>query len=368
MASGVPVVSSDAGALPDVVAAAGIIVPHGDAARLAAGLVEAAGEAAPALRERGFVRAEQCSWDAVAEDYLDLYRSVLHEPAPERGVEVIVVAYGAPDLLRAALEPVAPALPVTVVDNSSLTEIAALCAELGVRYLDPGRNGGFAAGVNIGLADRLVPDAGVLLLNPDARIEPPEVEALHRALRADRRLASVAPSQVDAAGQAARVEWPYPTPGNAWLEAAGLGHLQRGGTYVIGSVLMLRAEALTQVGGFDERFFLYAEETDWAYRAHRMGWRHGLLAGVSAKHEGAATSTDSRAREAHFAAGLERYLRKHYGPVGWNAARVAIWLGASARSILFRGERAAAAHRRAALFRLGPVRVERRIMSRTRGR
>lgn len=366
MASGIPVVSSDAGALPDVVADAGIVVLQGDAAALADGLVRAAGEQAATLRERGFARAAECSWDAVAEDYLDLYGSVLHqaaaEPASEPAVEVIVVAYGAPDLLRAALEPVASALPVTVVDNSSSLEIAALCAELGVRYLDAGRNGGFGAGVNVGLANRLLPGADVLLLNPDARIEPAGVTALHHALRADPGLASVAPAQTDGAGRGARVEWPFPSPGNAWLEAVGFGRLQRGGTYVIGSVLMLRAEALAQIGGFDERFFLYAEETDWAFRAHRLGWRHALVTGVLALHEGAATSTDSRVREAHFAAGLERYLSKHYGAGGWQAARAAMWFGAAARSVALRGERGAAACQRAALFRLGPVRVEGRIM------
>ncbi len=114
------------------------------------------------------------------------------------------------------------------------------------------------------------------------------------------------------------MEWPFPSPWNAWLEAAGLGRFEGGGSYVIGSVLLLRAEALAQVGGFDERFFLYAEETDWAYRAHRLGWRHTVARGVWALHEGAATSTDVRLREAHFHASQERYLRKHFG-----AARLA---------------------------------------------
>ena len=179
MACGVPVVSSDAGALPDVVGGAGIVVPAGDAAALAAALAEAAGPRAAELRASGLLRAAECGWDAVARDYLDLYRSVLHEASapPAPGLEVVVVAYGSPDLLRRALEPVA-SLPTTVVDNSSLPEIAALCAELGVRYLDPGRNGGFAAGVNVALADRLVPGADVLLLNPDATIAPADVEVL----------------------------------------------------------------------------------------------------------------------------------------------------------------------------------------------
>jgi glycosyltransferase involved in cell wall biosynthesis/GT2 family glycosyltransferase len=364
MASGVPVVSSDAGALPDVVADAGIVVPHSDAAALASALIAAAGERRAELRERGFARAAECSWDAVGRDYLDLYRSVLHPPAPPSpGLEIAVVAYGAPELLREALEPVA-ALPVTVVDNSSLPEIAALCEELGIRYLDAGRNGGFAAGVNIALANRLDPAADLLLLNPDARITAEAVSSLHTMLRLDPSLASIAPLQADSAGHEARVRWPFPSPLNAWLEAVGLGRFERGGTYVIGSVLMLRTEALRQVGGFDERFFLYAEETDWAYRAHLLGWRHGTAPRIRAQHEGAATSTDSRARELHFHASQERYLRKHFGAAGWQSARVAVWLGAMLRSIVLPGERGKDARRRAALYRLGPVRVESRLAPR----
>ena len=86
---------------------------------------------------------------------------------------------------------------------------------------------------------------------------------------------------------------------------------------MIGSVLLLRAEALDQVGALDERFFLYAEETDWAYRAHRLGWRHAAVHEVRAVHVGAGTSGDAARREAHFHASQERYLRKHYGALGW---------------------------------------------------
>lgn len=343
-----------------------------DAAVLGAALVDAATTHARELRERGSARAAECSWDAVADDYVELYRSMV--PAPEapspadespavREIEIIVVAYGTPELLRAALEPVA-AFPVTVVDNSSLPEIADLCEELGVRYLDAGRNGGFAAGVNIALSDRLRPGADVLLLNPDAGISAEQIERLHRALRADRHLASVAPAQTDAARRPARIEWPFPSPLNAWLEAVGLGALQRGGTYVIGAVMLLRAEALAQVGAFDERFFLYAEETDWAYRAYQLGWRHAAVPGVDAVHEGAATSSDPRRREAHFHASQERYFRKHFGAAGWQLARAGVWLGAVVRAVALRGERARDARRRAALYRLGPVRVEARLSGR----
>ncbi|WP_404430594.1 glycosyltransferase [Microbacterium lacus] len=360
MASGVPVVSSDAGALPDVVADAGIVVPAGDAAALAEALITAAGPAAVRLREAGFTRASTCSWDAVAQEYLGLYRSTLRSaptPSAAEGVEIIVVAYGSPDLLRRCLEPVAH-LAVTVVDNSSLPEIAAMCAELGVRYIESGANLGFGAAVNLALADRLRPGADVLLLNPDARIDPARIDQLHTALRAESDVASVGPAQVDEAGRTARVEWPFPSPGGAWLEAIGLNRMRRQTGFVIGSVLLLRADALAQVGGFDESFFLYAEETDWAYRAHRLGWRHLAVPSVHAVHHGAGTSTDARRREAHFHASQERYFRKHFGAAGWQTARVAIWGGSFARGLVLRGERGTAARRRAALYRAGPVRRE----------
>ncbi|WP_353814440.1 glycosyltransferase [Agromyces sp. SYSU T00266] len=364
MACGVPVVSSDAGALPDVVGDAGLVVPVGDAAALADALVEASGPRAAELRAAGFVRAEECSWGAVGRDYLDLYRSIVHEasgaPEPSPSLEVVVVAYGSPELLRRALEPVG-GLPVTVVDNSSLPAIRELCDELGVRYLDPGRNGGFAAGVNHGLANLVAPGSDVLLLNPDAEISADDVARLHRALRAHPDLASVGPAQVDEQGHEARVEWWLPSPSGTWFEALGLARLRRDPSYVIGSVMLLRAEALEQVGWFDERFFLYAEEADWAYRAHRLGWRHAVVPEARAVHVGAGTGGDPRRREAHFHASQERFLRKHFGAAGWQWARAGQWLGAMARSVLLPGDRGRAARRRAAITRLGPTRVEARF-------
>lgn len=366
MAAGVPVVSSDSGALPDVVGDAGLLVPEADPAALAAALVRVADDPALAARlwEAGLARAQECSWTQVARRYETAYRRITRDPAirsaeaDAHDPEVLVVAYGSPELLRAGLEPVRE-LDVTVVDNSSSPQVEQVCRELGVRYLDPGWNGGFAAGVNHGLAHRRHPGRDVLLLNPDAVIDPAGVRALHAALRAEPDLGSVAPAQTDAAGVPSRVAWPFPAPVRSWLEAVGLGRVNdRRADYVIGSVLLLRAEALEQVGGLDEDFFLYAEETDWARRAALLGWRHALVPAVSAVHVGAATSTDPVRRETYFHAGQERYLRKHHGALGWQTARAGQWLGAAARGRVLPGERGAAARDRARLLRRGPRRVE----------
>ena len=101
-----------------------------------------------------------------------------------------------------------------------------MCERLGVRYLDPGHNGGFAAGVNHALDRRLDPDADVLLLNPDAVIASDDVAASARALLADPTLACVAPAQVDVAGQSQPRVVALPVPVAHWLEAVGLGRLR----------------------------------------------------------------------------------------------------------------------------------------------
>ena len=198
-------------------------------------------------------------------------------------IDVLVVAYGAPELLDECLGAVGRSLPVTVVDNSSSPEVRAVSERHGAHYLDPGSNLGFAAGVNVGLGHRAAATGDVLLLNPDAAIDGAGVIGLHRMLHSRPDLAAVAPEQVDPVdGARARVDWPFPTPWGAWAEAVGAGRFRRGDEFMIGSVLLLRSEALAEVGGFDERFFLYAEETDWQRRARDLGWRIALCPDVVA--------------------------------------------------------------------------------------
>jgi GT2 family glycosyltransferase len=254
------------------------------------------------------------------------------------GLNVVVVAYGSPDLLRRCLDVLGDGLPVLVIDNSSNEKVRGIVEERGFRYFDAGSNTGFAAGANRALAELGSAHGDVLLLNPDAQVTEDVARALQVALRTagNERVACTAPALTGDDGGAEQVEWAFPSPGRSWLEALGAGAVRRPRGFLIGAVLLLRSEAIDEVGGFDERFFLYAEETDWQQRAIRAGWSVRWCPDLVAGHTGAGTSADDRTRQAIFHASVERYVRKWYGPAGWQTFRAGVLVGAATRCVLTR--------------------------------
>ena len=272
-------------------------------------------------------------------------------------VGVLLVAFGAVDLLEQALRPVTE-LPIVVVDNSSLAVIRELCGRHGVPYVDPGRNLGFAAGVNLGFSElrRQHGPLDVLVLNPDAVVSTGQIERLHQALRAVPRRAAVAPALAGPEGPQ-RVAWPFPAPARMWRESLGLlGTSRHDADWLVGAALLISAEAYQEIGPFDERFFLYCEETDWQRRAVMQGWSVELVQDVVVEHVGAGTSSDPAWREALFHAGNETYIRKWFGDRGWASYRLAALAGAAGRSLL-PGARGAAAKMRVRLYLRGPRRA-----------
>jgi GT2 family glycosyltransferase len=277
----------------------------------------------------------------------------------EPALHVVVVAYRAAAELDRCLAALEGAVPLTVVDNSSAEDVRSVAARRGARYLDARANLGFAGGVNVALrALAAEPPGAVLLLNPDAVLPRHGLAELAAfPLRAgSERVAAVSPRLVDRDGVSQRVVWPFPSPARAWLDALGLGRIPARQTFVVGTALLLRWAAVAEVGPLDERFFLYAEETDWQRRALARGWTSAVCTEAVAEHVGGGTSDDSRRQEALFHAAHEIYVRKWYGRAGWLSYRAAVCLGAVARALVLTGERRAGAGRRALLYVRGPRR------------
>ena len=276
-----------------------------------------------------------------------------------REIHTVIVAYHGAEALDRCLAELGRTDRATVVDNSSSTEVRHVTSRHGAEYVDAGANKGFAAGVNLALRRLLAgTPRDVLLLNPDARLPPEGLDRMALFLHepAHTRVACIAPRLVDGNGREQRVSWPFPSPLRMWLEAVGAGRFLERADFVIGAVLLLRWEALQQVGELDERFFLYGEETDWQRRGAQLGWRAALVPDLVAVHDGAGSSGDPSRREVLFHAAQETYVRKWYGSRGWWAYRAAACAGATARALMLSGERRAEAARRARLYVRGPRR------------
>jgi GT2 family glycosyltransferase len=245
---------------------------------------------------------------------------------------VLIVSYRRPELLAQCLVSLtahAPEWPVHVWDNAS-PEAAAFRA-LAERHPEVSwhwheENLGFGAAVNR-LAE--LTEGDLLLLNPDAELlGPPGL--LSEALERSPAAAAVGPL-VEVAGlrpwdNARRL----PGPTRMIVEYWGLSNALRGtplsqryrrppraAGYVSGACLLIRREAWQQVGPFDERFWLYSEEVDWARRAHAAGWTIALVRQSLVKHIGGASSdspTTSASAGPNWLLDMQQaYLAKHHG-------------------------------------------------------
>jgi GT2 family glycosyltransferase len=80
---------------------------------------------------------------------------------------------------------------------------------------------------------------------------------------------------------------------------------------------MVPRRALDQVGGLDERFFMYGEDLDWSYRFLKAGWRVVFFAEAEALHYGAASSGQAPNRfYLEMVRANLQYFQKHYGRLG----------------------------------------------------
>jgi GT2 family glycosyltransferase len=275
----------------------------------------------------------------------------------EYPVTVVVVAFGREDQLALCLDDLDRNLAVVVIDNGQSEEARQICLAVGANYVRSAANIGFAAAVNVALRDHRVPGSDVLLLNPDAHLRPSDLTVLRQGLHGSHDLAAVGPRLFNPGGSAQRERWPFPSPWTALAAVVGAADRLSRRRFVSGAVLLLRGDAIDAVGPFDERFFLYSEETDWQLRAVRTGWRVDVIEEAVATHQGGGTSPGAGHRELHFNVSIERFVRKWYGTAGWQIFRAASILAAVRRLATSRDARTSATYRRAINhYWRGPIR------------
>ena len=107
--------------------------------------------------------------------------------------------------------------------------------------------------------------------------------------------------------------------------------------WLMGAVLLVRREAVEEVGPADDAFFLFAEETDWCKRFRDAGWSVVFVPDAEASHVLGATHGGRLLREN--VRGHLRWLAKHRGPAYAERARRLLAWALALRGALFRGER-----------------------------
>lgn len=224
---------------------------------------------------------------------------------------------------------------VTIVDNASADGSAdGLTCAAPLAVIRNPQNRGFAAACNQG-ADGAETDL-LLFLNPDTRLMAGSLERPAHYLQAPQNAAVgiVGIQLLDGNRQVARNTARMPTPlsmvGNSvgldrWLPSVFPPHFvtdwahddTRAVDQVMGAFFLVRRGVFEALGGFDERFFVYYEDMDFAVRARRLDWSSVYLAAAQAFHRGRGTTDAATGqRMFYFAHSRVLYARKHFGTLG----------------------------------------------------
>jgi GT2 family glycosyltransferase len=271
-----------------------------------------------------------------------------------RDASVVVVTYNALPWIEQSVESVRDE-EVVVVDNGSTDGTLDVVRELfpQARLIER-ENLGLASGWNAGLS--VATGRYFLLLNADAWMTNGSLARLVEFADAHPDAAVVGPKLLNTDGTLQRSVRGFPTlwrlateylflrklaPGSRLLNAFYAGGFEhdeeREVEVVMGACMLVRRDAVEQVGPLDESFFLFSEETDWCYRFGQAGWKVVFFPGAECVHVGGASHGGRMFREN--VRGHLRFLAKHRGVRYAERARLLLALSLRLRALLFRDER-----------------------------
>jgi N-acetylglucosaminyl-diphospho-decaprenol L-rhamnosyltransferase len=275
-------------------------------------------------------------------------------------VSVVIVSYNVWSELERCLSKVdANRYDVIVVDSASSDGSPARVRERfpDVRLIALPRNPGYGAALNAGI--ELANGAHVLVMNADAWPIGDAIERLVEFADANSRVGIVGPLLRNPDGTVQPSVRGFPTLWRLateyfflrWLAPRsvsfnafyGAGFDYRSvcaAEFLMGAVLLLRRDAIAEVGGFDPNFFMFSEEVDLCYRMHSAGWDVRFFPGAEFVHVGGASTRltwEPMYREQ--IRGHLRFFAKHYGRNRAELARKLLVSAFIVRSLVFRGER-----------------------------
>jgi GT2 family glycosyltransferase len=269
-------------------------------------------------------------------------------------VGVVIVSYNTRALLRDCLlslrgQEGVEGLDVCVVDVASSDGSAEMVrAEFPeARLVALPTNVFYVRANNLALREMLAqarPPGHYLLLNPDTRLPPGALRHLLDVLAAYPSVGAIGPRLTLPSGE---IDWAcrrgFPTPTASLFHMSGLARLfprsRRFGRYrltflderaladvdsLVGAFMLVRGEALEQVGLLDEAFWMYGEDLDLSRRLRGAGWRVVYDGRLDVLHHKRASTTQNPKVRLHFYHAMQVFFRKHYAQVTPPPARLLV--------------------------------------------
>jgi len=266
-------------------------------------------------------------------------------------LSIVIVTWNAREYTRECLESLAQqsavlTMETIVVDNASADGTPEMIGEEfpHVRLLRNSSNLGFAKANNIGI--RSSRGKYVCLVNSDVNVPGECLRKMHTYMEQNPKVGVLGPRMMDRRGLALRSYMRFPSVWNCLCNSLALDQLFKGSRLFGGTMmtdfdnrntgevdvlngwfLMIRRDALNEVGLLDERFFMYGEDIDWSYRFYKAGWKRVYFAAAAALHYGGASSANAP-RQFYIEmrrANLQLW-RKHHAGITTPAYLVILWL------------------------------------------
>lgn len=284
-------------------------------------------------------------------------------------LSICIVSWKTRDYLDASLQSIeqasdAVSREIIVVDNASGDGTVEMVRQRHpqARLIANEENLGYAAANN--QAIEAASGEHILLMNPDIVVHEGALDGLVDLLRRRPEAGAVAPRLILPDGSVQASCRSFPTPDVVIYEALGLSRLfprsrvfgkyrmtwwdyadERAVDQPMASALLLRGEALRQVGAMDEDFPIYFNDVDLCKRLWDAGWEVWYAPEASMDHVGGASTSQAPRRmliESHRS--FARFYRKHYRgsvcPVGYHVALGLLWVGLRGRLLLRKLRRA----------------------------
>jgi hypothetical protein len=265
-------------------------------------------------------------------------------------LSAVVVSFNTRDLLRQCLRSLMSetrdlGAEIWVVDNASSDGTCEMLEREfpEVRLIRNRENLGFGRANNQAL--RRATGSHVLLLNPDAELTPGSLRSLLDSIRARPDVGIVGPKLVfpDGRPQPSVFTFPHPFLDLVVLRIPGIRRLRRFSTspegetdadWLLGAALLCRGETLRELGGFDERYFLFGEEKDLQLRMARLGLRRLFTPqAVVIHHKAQSVRKDPVRNFVQLYRSMDLFLALHHSRVTRRLYRGAWILGLLARRL-----------------------------------